>query len=353
MSNESPFYDPNLSYDDNYLQGPFGVFADRRKPYVPETKPTLFLGHWVNTPFGIPAGPLLNSRYIEAAFQYGYDLCVYKTVRSRYHPSHPLPNVLAVHPTGKLTPQYETVLADTGYQSPLSITNSFGVPSFDPDIWQPDMARAVEASAKGQLMIGSFQGTKGPYAIEDDYALTAKLVAETGAPVLETNLSCPNEGINQLLCFDIDKAERIAAAIKNAVPDKPLMMKVAYFPDQYALQQLVERVGVIVDGFSTINTLSARPVDSEGRPALGDNRKECGICGDAIRWAGLDMVSRLVTLRDETGIEFAIVGVGGVSHTTHYRAFISAGADAVMSATGAMWRPELALAIKADERKTA
>lgn len=347
MSAELPFYDPHLSYEDNYYSGPFGLFAQQALPSIPLLKPRRFLGHDINFPFGIPAGPLLNSHYIESAFRYGFDLCVYKTVRSRAYKSHPLPNILAVHPEGKLSPNSDHVLANKKYCQPLSITNSFGVPSFDPDIWQPDMAKAVRASGRGQLVIGSFQGTPGTTKLEDDYAFTARLVAETNAPILEANLSCPNEGPQKLLCFNIEKVQRIAAAIKNAVPDKPLLLKLAYFTDDKLLTALLEKLRGIVDGFSTINTLTARPIDTKGKAALSNNRPESGVCGEAIRWAGLDMVRRLGQHRLNLSMDFVIVGVGGVSHYDHYREFLTAGADVVMSATGAMWNPVLALNIKA------
>lgn len=100
----------------------------------------------MNLPFGIPAGPLLNSRFTTAAFRMGFDLATYKTVRSRAWGCNPFPNVLAVHPKsadGSLTPGSaeldEGVLADTDYEQPISISNSFGVPSQSPDVWQPDM----------------------------------------------------------------------------------------------------------------------------------------------------------------------------------------------------------------------
>ncbi|WP_392565207.1 tRNA-dihydrouridine synthase [Utexia brackfieldae] len=344
--NQTPFYDPILSYEDNYQRGPFGAFAADSKLEMPVLKSAAFFGHTVNSRLGIPAGPLLNSRYIDAAFRYGFDLCVYKTVRSQEHKSHPLPNVLAIHPRGKLSAGIDTVLADTHYDAPLSITNSFGVPSFKPDIWQPDMQQAVQAAGQGQLLIGSFQGTPGKSSIEADYALTARLVDETDAPILEANLSCPNEGVSKLLCFDFDKVERIANSIKNAVPNKPLIMKLAYFSDPQLLTQLLKKVGHVIDGFSTINTLSARPVNQQGLPALGANRPEGGVCGDAIRWAGLEMVTHLAQLRAEMSLNFTIIGVGGISHIDHYQQFLAAGADAVMSATGAMWNPLLALEIK-------
>ena len=341
-----PFYNPSISYEDNYAQGPFGLFSQLDKAEQVTTLPTKFLNVDVNLPFGMPAGPLLNANYIKAAFVYGFDLCVYKTVRTKMHKCHPLPNVLSVHPKGKLTSNLDTVLADTNYNQPLSITNSFGVPSFAPDVWQPDMAEAVKAAGHGQCVIGSFQGTQGNVAIEKDYALAAKLVRETDAPILEANLSCPNEGASKLLCFDTDRVERIVNEIKTAVPDRPLILKLAYFPDDEKIVSLLKRVGSIIDGLSTINTLSAKPVDANGHPALGENRKEGGVCGDAIRWAGLDMVTRLAKYRQQMELKFAIIGVGGVSSSEHYQEFIKAGANAVMSATGAMWNPLLAIEIK-------
>ncbi|MDF7667816.1 tRNA-dihydrouridine synthase [Orbaceae bacterium ESL0727] len=347
MNNLPPFYDPLLSYEDNYHQGPFGQFSHNDHLTIP-MPPVInyFAGLAVNLPFGIPAGPLLNANYVKAAFAHGFDLCVYKTVRTTLHKSHPLPNVLAIHPQGRLSANIDTVLADTHYTQPVSITNSFGVPSFTPDIWQEDMADAVSAAGKGQCVIGSFQGTQGQGEIAKDYALAACLVAETKAPILEANLSCPNEGVHKLLCFDVDQVERIANEIKNAVPDRPLFLKLAYFTDDAALKRLLQKIGHIIDGISTINTLSARPVNAQGQPALGKNRPEGGVCGDAIRWASIDMVSRLAKLRDNMELKFLIIGVGGVSTFDHYQQLRAVGADAVMSATGAMWNPNLAIDIK-------
>lgn len=346
--NSLPFYDPTKSYEDNYSQGPFGGFqiSNDKIPLVTTITKQNFLGHEVNLPFGIPAGPLLNSRFITAAFQNGFDLCVYKTVRSRLYKSHPLPNILSVHLKQDIKiGANNIVLADNHFTAPLSITNSFGVPSFSPDEWQLDMAKAVTSAGKGNLLIGSFQGTLGKEPIEKDYALTARLVAETHAPVLEANLSCPNEGSKNLLCFDIDKTERIVHAIKEQVPDKPLILKLAFFADHNQLSLFVKRIGKLVDGFSAINTLSAVIVDHQGNPAL-PGRPEGGVCGDAIRWAGLEMVEQLAVLRNELDYFFIIIGVGGVNSVENYQQYRMAGADAVMSATGAMWNTNLAMDIK-------
>lgn len=340
-----PFYDPTLTYEQNYARGPFGAFAESEADAVAPRIGTRFLGRPVGIPFGIPAGPLLNARFVAAAFAQGYDLAVYKTVRTRAHPSNPFPNVLAVHVDGDLAPEADAVCADGDFTPPLSISNSFGVPSRDPDVWQPDMAAAVAAAWDGQLLIGSFQGTRGSsgeLALVADHLRAARLVVETGAPVLELNLSCPNEGAASLLCFDIPRVRRILAVVKDEIGDIPLLVKLAYFDADAALERFVDATAEFVAGYAAVNTIPARLVTASGAPALGAGRESAGVCGAAIRWAGLEMTARLARIRALRHADFAIVGTGGASSAADYLAYRAAGADAVMSATGAMWRPQLA-----------
>ena len=58
------------------------------------------------------------------------------------------------------------------------------------------------------------------------------------------------------------------------------------------------------------------------------------------------MVKRLKALKDELRMNFTIIGIGGVTTPDDYKEYINAGANAVMSATGAMWNPYLAQEIK-------
>lgn len=383
MSDFEPFYNVDLSYGDNYARGPFGEFAAALRGDVPAGEAaspakSSFLGIPVDLPFGIPAGPLLNERFTTAAFRMGFDIATYKTVRSRAWGCNPFPNVLAVHPTsvdGSLTPGSaeldEGVLADTDYRLPISISNSFGVPSRDPDEWQPDMRRAIAAAGPGQVLLPSFQGSRVEGMSGDDYiadhVATARLVCETGADLMEMNTSCPNEGHNRLLCHDPHLVGRITEAVKGEIGDRPLIVKLAYIPpteveggwgpdrrviDDAALELMVRQTAArgTVQAFSTINTISARLVDANGGQALpGKGRDRSGVCGSAIRGAGLDMVSRLAAIRERLGLDYAIIGVGGVVAPEDYRAYRAAGADVVMSATGAMWNAELARKIKADD----
>jgi len=348
MSQTTPFYNPSKSYQENYDQGPFGLFAEG-SPYKRQGKPKhTFLGHPVFLPFGIPAGPLLNAKFVTAAFKQGFDICTYKTVRTRPYPCHPWPNVLAVHPEGKLeADRTEPLLADEQYDTPISITNSFGVPSANPDVWQADMQRALKSASKGQVMIGSFQGTgDGSGSVEQyigDFVTAAKLVAEAGAPILEANLSCPNEGSAHLLCFDIERTAMIATAIKEAIGNIPLILKLAYFSNDTQLEKLITRLAPIVEGFAAVNTMPANIVDKKGNQALpGTGRLRSGVCGSAIQWAGLEMTERLVAIRQKLNLSYAVIGVGGVTTADDYVRYRQAGADAVQSATGAMWHPDLA-----------
>jgi dihydroorotate dehydrogenase len=366
MSDFEPFYDVNRTYESNYSEGPFGAFGEALNDSSTvvsraEQATSTFLGQPVHLAFGIPAGPLLNSRFTTAAFRMGFDLATYKTVRSRAWGCNPFPNVLAVHPKspdGLLSPGSaeldEGVLADTNYEMPISISNSFGVPSQSPDVWQPDMAAAIAAAGPGQLLVPSFQGSRVESMSEEDYiadhAITARLVMQTGARLMVMNTSCPNEGHNRLLCHNPLLVGRIAEAVKHEIGDIPLVVKLAYIPNDDDLELMVRStVGRgTVQAFSAINTISARLIDANGDQALpGAGRDRSGVCGRAIRGAGLDMVGRLAAIRERLGLDFAIVGLGGVVEPEDYRAYKNAGADAVMSATGAMWDAELAHRIKA------
>ena len=92
----APFYDVNRTYEDNYLQGPFGAFAEVLKSDAdadaseqsaqsqPFDQAEEFLGFRVNLPFGIPAGPLLNERFTTAAFHMA---SIWPCIR-RFAPAH-------------------------------------------------------------------------------------------------------------------------------------------------------------------------------------------------------------------------------------------------------------------------
>ncbi|HWA32446.1 MAG TPA: tRNA-dihydrouridine synthase [Candidatus Paceibacterota bacterium] len=352
MMLHEPFYDPKKTYEENFAEGPFGAFANGEILTSGEPKYE-FLGQKVNSLFGIPAGPLINANFCRAAFQKGFDICVYKTVRSDTYPCHPFPNVLSVKVEGDLTMEkaQEKLVADDEYVEPISITNSFGVPSRDVPTWQADVKKALASAGPGQVLVLGFMGTVKEGQTEEgfiaDYALAAKLAKETGVKILETNLSCPNIGNEGLVCYNLDMTEKVCAAIRKEIGDTPLLLKVGYYKDYADVKKLAEIAGKYAQGISAINTISAEVVDKDGKQALpGKNRVRSGVCGSSIKWAGLEMVGKLKQARAEVGGNWKIVGVGGVTKAEDFKEYLDAGADAVMSATGAMWNPYLAREIK-------
>jgi dihydroorotate dehydrogenase len=310
-------------------------------------------------PFGIPAGPLLNSSYCKVAFDAGYDICTYKTVRAGHWDVNDFPNILFVHPEERelhFVDAENGILADFIPDEPLNISNSFGVPSFEPDIWQPDMQKALSSCKSGQQLVGSFQGLDGSVR---SFVDAAKLIVETGVKILELNTSCPNEGTNSLLCFSPKSVAKITEEVKNAIGDIPLLIKIAYINyagndeiNEKLLEELVvETVGKNrAQGIAAINTIPSRLVNSLGQNALTGGREISGVCGSGIKWAGLEMTRRLKDFSNKMynkyGAGFKVVGVGGVNSPDDYFEYLASGADEVLAATGPMYNASLAYKIK-------
>lgn len=353
-----PFFDPAKTYYENWEQGPFGDFADG--VVLPTDEPRFsYLGYKVGYPLGIAAGPLLNGRFVRAALEKGFDIPVYKTVRTREKQCNEWPNVLPVSVEGDLTlAQAAKGLTIRGeYTEPLAITNSFGNPSYPVHVWQKDVRELMEfaKTRKGQIVCGMIEGTKwDPSAAEEDFitdwVLGARLMKEAGVHAIEVNFSCPNEGdrVKRLLCYDADMGAKIAGAIKEEIGTLPLVVKISYFESDDELREMVQKVGSIVQGISAINTIPAAVYKEDGTQALpgGEWRLKSGICGKPIKWAGIEMVKRLKKLREELGLSYDIVGVGGVTTPQDFKEYRDAGADVVMIATAAMWNGYLAKDIK-------
>ena len=356
------FYDPTLSYEENYSKGP-PVSSSSETPLKRKvTKKYKHLGFEVNLPFGIPPGPLLNSKYMKAAFEWGFDVSTYKTVRAAEFPCHPFPNVLSVNVSGnELHPEKTPRLTATNHYSDdpktFSITNSFGVPSREPQEWQEDVKKALTYVHDGQLMILSFMGTVRPNQTQrefvDDFATAAQLASETGTKVIEANLSCPNIGNEGLVCYNLEATEAVCKEIRNRIGSTPLILKVGYYKNIQDIEKLAKIASKYAQAVATINTLQVEVVNEKGEQALpGPNRLRSGICGASIKWAGLEMTKKLDSVRKKNKYNFEIVGIGGVMTPDDYSEYRNAGADCTQSATGAMWNPYLAYQIAQHENSS-
>ncbi len=348
-------YDIHRSYEDNYRDGPFIQAAS---PPRGVRKPQTFLGFSVNSRVGIPAGPLLNSRWIEAYARMGFDLLVYKTVRTRAAPSHPHPNCVVLDIDRQIEEADFGKPLKAAVQLPrdatqISITNSFGMPSRDPFVWQADIQRAKTTLQVGQLLIVSVVGTPsierpGEDGLAEDYARAASLATDAGAPVIEINLSCPNVVTGEGSVYaDPTLSAHISRTVKRAIGAVPLIIKIGYIADAVRLSRMVAANAPYVQAISGVNTLPFDVMGQDGAPAL-PGRLRAGVCGSAIRKCAMSQAARLVDLIRREKYDFSVIGVGGVMTPTHIQDYLNLGVDAVMSATGAMWDPLLAHRCPAD-----
>lgn len=342
----APTYDVAKSYDENYAAGP--AFSGPEPVLAPPRRTISFLGHRLNSPVGVPAGPLLNSAYVALYARLGWDVPVYKTVRSVERACHPAPNCLFI-PADPLREEDALSLRCTAPApdalTDLSITNSFGMPSKPPAEWQADVRAADAAMGPGQLLIVSIVGTPGAEGrdLAADFAHTAALAKAAGARVIEANFSCPNVVSSEgALYGDAVTSAAVTQQIKAAIGDTPLLIKIGALPEEQ-LTAVVRANLPFVDGIAAINTVPLRIVDAGGQQALpGDGRLKSGVCGAAIRSVGADMTARLIRIRDRLHAQYAVVSVGGVMTGEDIDDRLALGADLVMAATAAMWDPLLA-----------
>ena len=347
--NQVELYDDQLDFPENRDQGPFGAFANDERNEFSGPASYDFFGKKVFSPFGIAAGPLPTPAFIDGALRKGFDIVTLKSVRTAIHPLNPFPQVRPVVVEGDLPANSDSpVTIDSEYRERLAVANSFGIPSVEPSVWQAHMKESFALTPEGQALLVAFQGTargEGRDAFVQDHVDGVRLIRETGADTIEINLSCPNEGEAVLACFDTEITEAIVQAVRKEFPDIKLLIKLAYFEDKDQLEDLMKRVGPLLDGVSAINTMGTQVVDEDGNEVF-PGRPTAGVSGAPIKWAGLEMTKSLDTIRKDHDLNYKIIGMGGVLSAADFQEYRDAGADYVMSVAGAMWNPGLGQEIR-------
>jgi dihydroorotate dehydrogenase len=350
-----PTYRTDRSFEWNHANGP-----DFPGPWpaVPETPMKEFFGLAVRSRFGVPASILVNSRWIETYARLGFDLLTYKTVRSQARLCHAPPNWLFLDErsvaAGLADPNMPLALAARPPADPRGATagGSFGIPSVAPEVWKPDIAAARRALGAGQALIVSVVGTARPGLSEADFVADfvalARSVVESGADLVEADLSCPNVARREgEVYLDTTLSTEIARATKAASAGRPVLLKIGDIADRAQMAAFLESVAGAADGVVMINAPSRRIVDGAGAPGFGAGRERAGVTGGAIKAIALRAVADAVAHIRRRGLPLEVIGVGGVTSAADARAFLDAGAYAVQSATAATWNPYLAAEIKA------
>ena len=100
QSDDYSTYNIKKTYDENYKTGPIFNFKLPKRIIL---KPINLWGKKINSPIGVPSGPLLNSSYIKLYSDLGFDVLVYKTVRTVEKKCHDFPNCLLVNNTHNIS----------------------------------------------------------------------------------------------------------------------------------------------------------------------------------------------------------------------------------------------------------
>jgi dihydroorotate dehydrogenase (NAD+) catalytic subunit len=336
-------YDVSRSYQWNYDHPPL----DDPGFHIPP-----MLGTWnlcglpINSPLGVPAGPLLNGDWCAYYARLGFDVLTYKTVRSRQHPCYSLPNLLPVA-CSSIDEASDEVPAQDAMSGSWAV--SFGMPSAVPEVWERDVARARSLLGSGQILSVSVVGTIQPnWTMNDlanDYAWCANRAVMAGADIVETNFSCPNVSTcdGQLYQLAAD-AGLVARVTREAIGTTPFMAKIGHLPDQAAAERLVDAIGPFIDGLAMTNSIAAKVRRTDGSLEFDGNLR--GICGAATFAASLRQVKMMRDVIERSGHRLEIVGVGGAGSASDVRQYLDAGAANVHIATAAMIDPLVGIKIR-------
>ncbi|MCA9062480.1 MAG: hypothetical protein KDA96_05460 [Planctomycetaceae bacterium] len=383
-------YDPLKSWEENLHRSPDEKDIVEAAQPVPE-----FPGDWhwcglpVNSPLGVPAGPLLNGNWLRYYATLGFDILVYKTVRSAARACYPLPNLVPVN-------------VDTTKPLPAEVPGmdsmagtwavSFGMPCVSPDEWRRDIERTVPLLPQGKILVVSVVGSAPPITdracdmeqsleqLAEDYAQCAHWAVESGAHGVEANFSCPNVATADGQLYQDSNASRLVSQrIRDAIGDRPLVLKIGHVTSREHARELIRAVGPIVDGLAMTNTITARVTSDRGDLLFGGQLR--GISGEGIRHQSIEQIARFRSvLTEETatvpsrpnnrsgrgqGGEDSerpvtptragasplwrltdLIGVGGIVTAEHVCQYLRAGASSVAIATAAMIDPRIAIQIR-------
>lgn len=346
-SSQAPLYDITKSYEQNFECGPiFDQPFPKRAP-IDKTLWYNFLGFQVQSRLGVPAGPLLSSQWTTLAAKLGFDIVTYKTIRSKKHQSHPLPNMLYVD-IRKENDHISAIARSKPQDSieKLAVTNSFGMPSMDKDFLLKDIEKANQSLSSGQIMVVSVVGTPSPDTdFFQDFVEAACLAKDAGAKIIEANFSCPNVVSKEGTIYtDPEAVYQLGRMIKTAIKDTPLIIKVGCIEDLNQLRALALSASKAnIDAISGINTISMQVKTPDNQPALGPERLRSGICGGPIKSYGLDFSRNLSKIIEQEKLDLTLIGVGGITTPQDFEDYFVAGAHFAQSATGMMWDPYLAM----------
>ncbi|ULQ60809.1 dihydroorotate dehydrogenase [Brucepastera parasyntrophica] len=204
----------------------------------------------------------------------------------------------------------------------------------------PGIPHFVKHELKKMLRLGPVIIANLSGSTIETYVEGAKLLARTRVPLIELNISCPNVKSGGMAWgLDPASAALVISAVKNAAPEKPLIVKLSpNAPDPVAVAKTAVSAGA--DALSLVNTFQAFSVNIETGEPFFDNIT-AGLSGPAIKPIALRILRDIVLGVPECapGGPVPVIGLGGISTWQDAVEFIMTGASAVQVGTATFARP--------------
>jgi dihydroorotate dehydrogenase (NAD+) catalytic subunit len=334
-------YRVDRSYAWNYSHAP-KLPRVRRLPAAPGAR---LFDYELNSALGIAAGPLLNSKWIEAYARVGFDILTYATVRSGFVPALALPNIRAV----ENREQAAVATRRSGLNGALTLAVSLGIPSMEPDVWRKDIRRAKERLGRGQILVVSVMGSLPAggdrEALVVDYAACARWAAEAGADVIEAHLAWPDPFADQpqAIYENLPLSAQILHRVRTSV-GVPVVAKLGAFRSPRLLHDTATRLAAWASGFTLVNGFQRRVVDETGSAAFeGAGRDRAEVVGADTYPAASRQVTELLAWRKAGCWDRAVLAVGGLTTAERAHEVLREGANAALVATAALYEPLFAV----------
>ncbi|MCR5121855.1 MAG: dihydroorotate dehydrogenase [Ruminococcus sp.] len=157
----------------------------------------------------------------------------------------------------------------------------------------------------------------------EECAELAAMINDSAVDMVELNISCPNvKHGGAAFGTDCTVAGAVTAAVRKAMPDKPLMVKLS--PNVTSIIDIAKSVEAAgADALSLINTLLGMRIDIKTRrPVLKNNVG--GLSGPAVFPVAVRMVWQVAN-----AVKLPIVGMGGIATWEDAVEMMMAGASAI------------------------
>lgn len=222
-------------------------------------------------------------------------------------------------------------------ETPSGLINSIGLEN-------PGIPHFIEHELKSMLSLGPVVLANLSGSTMETYVEGAELLDETGVPMIELNISCPNVKAGGMAWgLDCDAAGAITAAVRKATK-KPLVVKLS--PNAPHLVDVAKSVVASgADALSLVNTFQSFAVDIERAKPVFDN-VTAGLAGPAIRPIALRMLRDVVLGVSECRPSRAlssgfipVIGLGGIATWQDAVEFIMTGASAIQVGTATFANP--------------